>query len=196
DEPKFKTSIRQTLRPNVRSFYYLRLHGRNAAQWWKHEASEDRYNYLYSAEELQPFAEAAKAASREVKKAYLYANNHFSAKSVANATILKAQLGQEIDGEFQLPHHVHAGGHAAEDGVLPVEARARLHHHVELAVGELRIAGMRHRHRAGHVLASLVDLRHADRRATAGPASPPRLARHVPRGRVADLHQEVLLGAM
>ena len=72
-----------------RAFYYLRLHGRNAAQWWKHDASEDRYNYLYSAEELEPFAEAAKAASREVKKAYLYANNHFSAKSVANAAILK-----------------------------------------------------------------------------------------------------------
>jgi uncharacterized protein YecE (DUF72 family) len=100
DEPKFKTSIRQTLLPNVKSVYYLRLHGRNAAQWWKHEASEDRYNYLYSEQELQPFAEAAKAASREVKKAYLYANNHFSAKSVANAAILKAQLGQELDGEY------------------------------------------------------------------------------------------------
>jgi uncharacterized protein YecE (DUF72 family) len=100
DEPKFKSSIRQTLLPNVRSFYYLRLHGRNAAQWWKHDTSEDRYNYLYTAEELEPFAEAAKAASREVKKAYLYANNHFSAKSAANAAILKAQLGQELDGEY------------------------------------------------------------------------------------------------
>ena len=100
DEPKFRSSIRQTLLPNVKSFYYLRLHGRNAAQWWKHDSSEDRYNYLYSAEELQPFAEAARAAAREVKKAYLYANNHFSAKSVANAAILKAQLGQEIEGEY------------------------------------------------------------------------------------------------
>jgi uncharacterized protein YecE (DUF72 family) len=100
DEPKFKTSIRQTLLPNVKSFYYLRLHGRNAAQWWKHDSSEDRYNYLYSAGELEPFAEAAKAASREVKKAYLYANNHFSAKSVANAAILKTQLGQKLDGEY------------------------------------------------------------------------------------------------
>ena len=100
DEPKFKTSIRQNLLPNVRSFYYLRLHGRNAAQWWKHDSSEDRYNYLYSAEELEPFAEAAKAASREVKKAYLYANNHFSAKSVANAAILKTQLGQKLEGEY------------------------------------------------------------------------------------------------
>jgi uncharacterized protein YecE (DUF72 family) len=100
DEPKFRTSVRQNLRANARTFYYLRLHGRNATEWWRHSSSEDRYNYLYSPEELQPFAEAAKAASREVKKAYLYANNHFSAKSVANAAILKHQLGQELGGAY------------------------------------------------------------------------------------------------
>ena len=101
DEPKFRLSIRQNLLPNVRTFYYLRLHGRNAAQWWSHEKSEDRYNYLYSARELEPFADAAKEALVEVKKAYLYANNHFSAKSVANAAILKHQLGQDVPGEYQ-----------------------------------------------------------------------------------------------
>jgi uncharacterized protein YecE (DUF72 family) len=100
DEPKFRFSIRQDLLPNVRTFYYLRLHGRNAAQWWNHEQSEDRYNYLYSAAELQPIAQAARQASREVKKAYLYANNHFSAKSVANAAILKHDLGQPLPGEY------------------------------------------------------------------------------------------------
>ena len=100
DEPKFRSSIRQDLLPNMRTFYYLRLHGRNAAQWWSHDKSEDRYNYLYSAEELQPFAEAARDASRDVKKAYLYANNHFSAKSVANAAILKHDLGQPLPGEY------------------------------------------------------------------------------------------------
>ena len=35
-----------------------------------------------------------------MKKAYLYANNHFSAKSVANAAILKHQLGQPLPGEY------------------------------------------------------------------------------------------------
>lgn len=100
DEPKFRFSIRQTLLPNVKTFYYLRLHGRNAAQWWKHDKSEDRYNYLYSAEELEPFAEAAQAAATRVKKAYLYANNHFSAKSVATAVVLKQQLGQDVPGEY------------------------------------------------------------------------------------------------
>jgi len=104
DEPKFKTSIRQNLRPNVKTFYYLRLHGRNAAQWWKHDKSEDRYNYLYSADELEPFVEAAEeAAARGVKKAYVYANNHFSAKSVANAATIKAKLGQPLEGEYPEP---------------------------------------------------------------------------------------------
>lgn len=101
DEPKFRFSIRQSLMPNVKTFYYLRLHGRNAAQWWKHEKSEDRYNYLYSKDELEPIAEAVEEVmDRKVKKAYLYANNHFSAKSVANAAILKHRLGQDLPGEY------------------------------------------------------------------------------------------------
>ena len=85
DEPKFRLSIRQNYLPNVRGFYYLRLHGRNAKQWWRHDKSEDRYNYLYSGDELQEFSDTIDAARRLVKKAYLYTNNHFSAKSVANA---------------------------------------------------------------------------------------------------------------
>ena len=100
DEPKFRFSIRQNYLPNVSSFYYMRLHGRNAAAWWRHEKSEDRYNYLYSAEELSEFSEIASAATELVRKSYLYTNNHFSSKSVVNAVMLKAQVGQPIDGEY------------------------------------------------------------------------------------------------
>ena len=100
DEPKFQFSIRQNYLPNVTGFYYMRLHGRNAAKWWRHDASEDRYDYLYSADELRAFTETAAAARQLVKKLYLYANNHFSAKSVANATMIKAQLGEPIEGDF------------------------------------------------------------------------------------------------
>jgi uncharacterized protein YecE (DUF72 family) len=100
DEPKFRFSIRQNYLPNVEGFYYMRLHGRNANTWWRPEKSEDRYNYLYSADELKEFSETADAARRLVKKLYLYANNHFSAKSVANATMIKEQLGEPIEGEY------------------------------------------------------------------------------------------------
>ena len=102
DEPKFRFSIRQNYLPNVTGFYYMRLHGRNAAAWWRHEKSEDRYNYLYSAEELREFSEIATAANTLVKKSYLYTNNHFSSKSVVNAVMLKAQVGQPLDGDYPL----------------------------------------------------------------------------------------------
>jgi uncharacterized protein YecE (DUF72 family) len=78
----------------------MRLHGRNAAQWWKHDKSEDRYNYLYTAAELREFSDTASAAKELVKKSYVYTNNHFSSKSVVNAVMLKAQLGQAIEGEY------------------------------------------------------------------------------------------------
>jgi uncharacterized protein YecE (DUF72 family) len=100
DEPKFRFSIRQNYLPNVRGFYYMRLHGRNAASWWRHDTSEDRYNYLYSDEELEEFSETARAASAIVKKVYVYTNNHFSAKSVANAAMIKKQLEEPIEGEY------------------------------------------------------------------------------------------------
>jgi uncharacterized protein YecE (DUF72 family) len=100
DEPKFRFSIRQNYLPNVKGFYYMRLHGRNAAAWWRHDKSEDRYDYLYSASELKEFVDTADAARHLVKKIYLYTNNHFSAKSVANAAMIKEQLGEPIEGTY------------------------------------------------------------------------------------------------
>jgi uncharacterized protein YecE (DUF72 family) len=96
DEPKFSSSIRQDLVGGHADFYYLRLHGRNAAQWWDHAESEDRYNYFYSKDELEPIAEVVKDVRTLVKKAYLFLNNHFSAQSIANAVTLKKMLDEPI----------------------------------------------------------------------------------------------------
>jgi uncharacterized protein YecE (DUF72 family) len=97
DEPKFRLSIRQDLRPNVKGFYYMRLHGRNAAQWWKHEKSEDRYNYLYSEAELRPIADAVSKARALVRKQYVYLNNHFAAQAVADAAVLRHMLDEPVE---------------------------------------------------------------------------------------------------
>ena len=101
DEPKFRLSIAQNYLPNVESFYYMRLHGRNARKWWRHDRAEERYDYHYSAAELQPFRDTADAAARLVKRLYLYMNNHFAAKAVANAATLKHQLGLEVAGAYR-----------------------------------------------------------------------------------------------
>ena len=92
DEPKFKTSIRQDDRVTLAGtspLSYIRLHGRNAAAWWEHDSPDDRYNYLYSGAELRPFAEAARHAAATGRRVLIYFNNHFSAKAVANAAVLK-----------------------------------------------------------------------------------------------------------
>jgi uncharacterized protein YecE (DUF72 family) len=96
DEPKFASSIRQDLKGGAAELYYLRLHGRNAAQWWDHAEAEDRYNYFYSAAELVPIAAKVRDARAMVKKAYLFLNNHFSAQAVANATTLKKMLDEPV----------------------------------------------------------------------------------------------------
>jgi len=104
DEPKFSSSIRQDLTGGEADLYYLRLHGRNAAQWWDHAEAEDRYNYFYSPEELEPIAakvrdilSTARMRPGEIaKKAYLFLNNHFSAQAVANATTLKKMLDEPV----------------------------------------------------------------------------------------------------
>ena len=100
DEPKFRLSIAQNYLPNVEGFYYLRLHGRNAKAWWNHERSADRYDYLYSAQELDPFVEIAEAVKVLVKKMYLYTNNHFEGKAAANAVMLRDKLGLPNPGGY------------------------------------------------------------------------------------------------
>ena len=81
DEPKFTFSIRQNYLPNVEGFYYMRLHGRNVAQWWRHDRSEDRYNYLYSGGELKEFAETAGAAKSLVDRKSTRLNSSHIQKS-------------------------------------------------------------------------------------------------------------------
>jgi uncharacterized protein YecE (DUF72 family) len=105
DEPKFRSSVWQ--KPDLfveelrdRPWAYVRLHGRNAAQWWDHAATEDRYNYLYTPEELEPFVDVAEAAAALGKKLYLYAKNHFAGNAVANAAQVRARLGKPVEAPF------------------------------------------------------------------------------------------------
>jgi uncharacterized protein YecE (DUF72 family) len=104
DEPKFHGSIRQDLEgiasTGAAPHVYVRMHGRKAETWWTHDQSADRYDYLYSADELRPLAAATAKASAGGRRVRVHFNNHFSAKSVADAALLKHQLGDLVAGDY------------------------------------------------------------------------------------------------
>jgi uncharacterized protein YecE (DUF72 family) len=99
DEPKFKTSIRQEVEATGDIFYF-RAHGRNAQKWWHPKESWERYDYLYSRDEIKQHAEKVKggAGAPNVKKAFAFYNNHARANATANAIMLAQELGVRLRG--------------------------------------------------------------------------------------------------
>lgn len=89
DQPGVSYSIGRTRRVTG-STGYLRLHGRNAANWFRENAGRDaRYDYLYSDAELDEIEAWAGRIDSEAKETYVIANNHFRGKAVCNALQLR-----------------------------------------------------------------------------------------------------------
>jgi uncharacterized protein YecE (DUF72 family) len=72
---------------------YLRIHGRNTATWFQDDANRDsRYDYLYSAGELEEITEALLDIAAHTRDAYLIANNHFRGQAALNALDLRRRV--------------------------------------------------------------------------------------------------------
>lgn len=94
DQPLFHDSIAPSARVTS-SVGYVRVHGRNYRNWFRKTASAmERYDYLYTAKELKPWAERTKemAAHPRVSDVYVVTNNHVRGKGVANAMMLQTML--------------------------------------------------------------------------------------------------------
>ncbi len=63
---------------------YIRLHGRNYKNWFFAEESFQRYDYLYSEEELSPWVDFAIKLSKE-GDTFVILNNHYKGKAIQNA---------------------------------------------------------------------------------------------------------------
>jgi uncharacterized protein YecE (DUF72 family) len=76
---------------------YIRLHGRNAKAWFSRTAGRDeKYDYLYSPEELRGWVEAAESMSA-ADRLFIVTNNHFQGKAVVNALQLARALGRTVE---------------------------------------------------------------------------------------------------
>jgi uncharacterized protein YecE (DUF72 family) len=79
---------------------YVRLHGRRYDTWFSDDPASppsERYNYLYSEEELKPWAERIEHVAENAETTFVVTNNHFQAKGIVNALQLMNLLsGNEI----------------------------------------------------------------------------------------------------
>ena len=92
DQPLFHDSIRPGARATS-PVGYVRVHGRNYHDWFRKDAGRDaRYDYLYTAEQLAPWAARIRelASSGAMEELYVVTNNHFRGKAPANALMLQA----------------------------------------------------------------------------------------------------------
>ena len=71
---------------------YLRFHGRNAAKWWNHAESAERYSYDYSDEELAEWVPKILELGGKTKRTFVMLNNHHMGFAVRNALRLQSML--------------------------------------------------------------------------------------------------------
>lgn len=72
---------------------YLRLHGRNRRNWFAPaDEAGARYDYLYSAQEMDELAARAKKLTAQTAETYLIFNNHPRGQGVANALEMLERL--------------------------------------------------------------------------------------------------------
>jgi uncharacterized protein YecE (DUF72 family) len=92
DQPLFQDSVKpsDTVTGPVA---YVRLHGRNYEKWFAHQESWERYNYLYTKDELKPWVDRIERMARS-KETYVITNNHFRGQAIVNAADLKEALSQ------------------------------------------------------------------------------------------------------
>ena len=94
DQPVFKDSIAPSAHATA-PVGYVRVHGRNYRDWWRDTAApHERYDYLYSAEEIAPWADRAREIADDpaTDDTFVITNNHYRGKGIVNALMLRSMV--------------------------------------------------------------------------------------------------------
>jgi uncharacterized protein YecE (DUF72 family) len=83
DEPKLR-GLFPPLARVVGETAYVRLHGRNAKDWWGGDNS-GRYNYLYNDDELKEWAQKIRELAAQSANTFVFFNNCHAGRAVQNA---------------------------------------------------------------------------------------------------------------
>lgn len=74
---------------------YIRFHGRNDKNWWRHNEAYERYDYLYEERELMQWKDKISELDRQSENCFVSFNNHFRAQAVINGIMLKKLMESE-----------------------------------------------------------------------------------------------------
>ncbi len=99
DQPLFDGSIAPSAVATDADIAYVRLHGRNRADWFREGAGrDDRYNYLYAADELEDWVTRIKELGKKSGRVYVVTNNHYRGQALANALQIRNMItGEKVD---------------------------------------------------------------------------------------------------
>ncbi len=91
DYPRLESLPEPVMRVTARTAY-LRFHGRNAESWWTGD-NRSRYDYLYTAEEIDEWTDRIAGAAGKARVLIIMFNNHWRGQAVRNAGMLREKLG-------------------------------------------------------------------------------------------------------
>ena len=72
---------------------YVRLHSRNAGNWYR--GDKDRYDYNYSEQELKEWLKKITELADRARRTYLFFNNCHAGQAARNAKLMKELMRQE-----------------------------------------------------------------------------------------------------
>jgi uncharacterized protein YecE (DUF72 family) len=75
---------------------YIRFHGRNADKWWHHDQAWERYDYSYSAAELEQWIPRIQVIGSKAENTFIFANNHWRAQAVDTIRQVRSMLDQLV----------------------------------------------------------------------------------------------------
>jgi uncharacterized protein YecE (DUF72 family) len=108
DQPVIGRSLEPSAE-STSSVGYVRLHGRRYDTWFTDNPASpahERYNYLYSAEELDPWVSRIRNIAKHSPNTFVITNNHFQGKAVVNALqLISILIGSKVKVPEPLRQH-------------------------------------------------------------------------------------------
>jgi uncharacterized protein YecE (DUF72 family) len=118
DQPVIGRSMKPSERSTAR-VAYVRLHGRRYDSWFSDDPAmppSERYNYLYTEQELEPWAVRIRHLADEGDSTFVVTNNHFQGKGIVNALqLIRLLTGAKVRVPEALRQHYPELEHIASE---------------------------------------------------------------------------------